>query len=243
MIEIIVPTDKKKLSINFNIYFESNFSLSALGYDKNNTKTTFFNRLITPASNIFNVDFPLPISPRKLVIQFNNDNYVPDNMYSILEMDIDTLNNPGVELSLEDYENIKWIIDFCKDASYKLDGIYYGPNKMFINYMPRIIDEVEGEIPTPARIDHVSAETQVNSTKFRLLTVPQRVVILIHEYWHWRLDTKDETECDLQSLRVCLGLGFPKTECIYSFTNILSDSHQNEKRLKQIVNYIHNFNG
>lgn len=242
MVEITVPCNKQKLNINLEIYFDTRFDLNAIGYDKFYTKTKFFDRIIDSTGNFFHVYFTLPVSPNNLAIQFNCP-FGYENSYKILSIDVDKLNNPGVELSNNDYKNIKWIIDFCKDASYKLDGMYHGPDKMYINYMPQIIDEIEGPIETPARIDHNTAETQVNSTKFRLLTVPQRVVILIHEYWHWRLDTKDETECDLEALRVCLGLGFPKTECIYTFTNILNNSHTNKVRLKQIVNYIQNYNG
>lgn len=241
MIAIKIPTNEKKLSINFDIEFMQPYDLRAIGMDAANNKTQFFNRLVNSDNRFFEMDCTLPISPKNLLVTFQNA-HNDDNAFRVVAMDIDKLNNSGVELSWFDYENIEWLKKFCRDASYLQDGMYYSPNRgIYINYMPQIVDEFGNVLATPARVDHGTGEIQVNSTKFRKYTVPVRMMISTHEYSHWANDNTDETFCDLEGLRICLGYGFAKTECIYTFTNILDESHQNEMRMKQIVNYIHNY--
>lgn len=242
MILTVIQTDNKKLNLNFDIEFEQPIDLRATGVDENDNKTTFFNRLINPDKKLFSVDFPLPISPKKLLITFNNETNGDDSLYKIVSIGADYLENNGVDLTQFDYKTIEWIKKFCKEASYLPDGEYRElGGKVWINYMPQINDPDLGIVETPARVDHETGEIQINSTKFRTYTIPIRMVMLMHEYSHWRHDNTDETFCDLEALRICLGLGFPKTECIYTFTNILNESHQNNVRMKQIVNYINNY--
>jgi len=234
-------TNNKKVKLNFEIEFEQPFDLRATGVDASNSKTQFFNRLIYSTRPIFSVDFTLPISPKELLISFTNEVNNNDNMYRIVSMEADFLKNPGVDLTAFDHKNIEWLKKFCKEASYLPCGEYrqIGSN-VWINYLPQITENGV-VLDTPARVDHDTGEIQINASMFRNFTVPIRMVILTHEFSHWRYDNTNETFCDLEALRICLGLGFPKTECIYAFTNILNSTHQNDARMKQIVNYINNF--
>lgn len=239
MIELIVPTDRQKLAIEMQLHFDAPCEVRAVGYDKSNPKTTFFNRLIIPSTNTFDVDFTLPISPRNLVIILNNESHGDNGMFRVSQIGVDELNNIGVDLTQRDYDNIKWLIEFAKDAKYKLNGIYNSPHRdIWINYMPIIIDDQEGALNTPARVDHATGEIQASSQKFEPLTVTNIAGVLVHEYSHWRWDSKDETFCDLEACRILLGLGFSKSEVIYTFSNTLSDTHQNNARMKQIYNYV-----
>lgn len=241
MIEIKIPTNHQKLCVNFDIEFAQPFDLWATGVDASNKKTVFFNRLINPGSKFFNIDCTLPVSPKNLLVTFGNQ-YNNDNLYKIVAIGIDQLQNRGVELSQFDYNNIEWLKKFALDASYLPDGKYYSPQgAIWINYMPEIIDENGIVLDTPARVNHDTGEMQINSTKYKTYTVPERMYVNVHEYSHWANDNTDETFCDLESLRINLGLGFPKTEAIYAFTGILSETHENKRRVKQIVNYIHNY--
>lgn len=241
MIAINIPTAQKKLSINFDIEFIKPYDLRAVGMDAANKKTVFFDRLVNSDNRFFEMDSTLPLSPKKLLVTFQNA-YNDNNAFNILALDINALQNNGVELSHFDYENIEWLKKFCKEASYLPDGMHFSPNRsIWINYMPQIVDEFGSVLQTPARVDHGTGEIQINSTKFKTYTVPVRMMISTHEYAHWAHNNTDETFCDLEGLRICLGYGFPKSECIYTFTKILDESHQNEMRMKQIVNYINNY--
>ncbi len=104
--------------------------------------------------------------------------------------------------------------------------------------MPDIIDAELGKLATPARIDHETLEIQISSRQFRPISVPQRIVIGVHEYTHPEYDTKDETFCDLNACRICLGLRFPATEITYAFTSIFGDDEASKQRIIAIQNYI-----
>lgn len=241
MIELKLKTNNEKLALNFSIQFKGPIVLRAIGVDAFNRKNTFFNRLIEPNGKYFDVDFTLPISPKELLIKFINETNGDKNLFKINSIEVDYLKNNGVDLTAYDYKNIQWLKKFCSQASYLPNGQYYQTDGgVWINYMNQI---VEGDmvLNTPARVDHETGEIQINAQQFREFTIPIRMVILCHEYSHWIHNNRDETFCDLEALRICLGLGFPKTECIYTFTNILNESKQNEIRMKKIVNYIENY--
>jgi hypothetical protein len=242
MVVQTVATDNKKLLLNYEIEFSAPFDLRVIGCDANDKTTTFFNRLINPNGRYFSVDFPMPITPRKLQVSFINELNNDDNLFRLVSVEADYLQNKGIDVTPFDHENIEWLKKFCRDASFLPDGIYWSPSRtIWINYMPQIVDENGITLDTPARVDHGTGEMQICSSKFRGYSIPIRMVISGHEYCHWRFDNTDETFCDLQSLEWYLGQGFPKTEGIYAFTNILNESHQNEMRMKQILNYIQNY--
>jgi hypothetical protein len=77
-----------------------------------------------------------------------------------------------------------------------------------------------------------------------------QVFILLHEWSHYKLDTSDEFDCDLQALQWYLGFGFPQTEAMYAMTKVFSSAKkpQGEEnpehiaRGEQIFDYINNYN-
>lgn len=225
-----------------DVVFFAPVVIRAIGVDANDPNTKFFDRYIEPNfGNTNSIDITMPLSPNKLEILFVNQTNNDDNAFSLQGIEADYLTPIGVDLTRNHYNTVLWFQKFCRDASFLPDGIYreLGGN-LWINYMTQITEN--GQIlDTPARVHHDTGEIQINSTKFRTYTIPQRFVILCHEDSHHRWDNTDETFCDMEALRIALGLGFPKSECIYSFTDILSDTHQNRSRMNQIVNYINRF--
>lgn len=238
-----INTDNKKVIINMDLYYSKPADVRIIGRDAKDKNTVYFNRLANPGvAGAFNIDFPLPVSPKELQIEVKPENEYDKFTYFIKSMGSEDLNPVGVDADEMDVEYIKFLRWFCENASHLPAGEYRWPGlKPWINYMDRIVDSELGILTTPARVDHNSGEHQIAREMFKTYTIPQRMVIGAHEYSHWKYDNTNEIFCDLNALRICLGLGFPKSECIYTFTNILNDDHESNNRLAEIVSYVQSF--
>lgn len=244
MVLPVIPTQNLKLNLKFNIQFNYPFDLRIVGVDDQHRKTVFFDRYANPGNNAgtFLLDFPMPISPEKLRIGFENASNRDESAYKIKTISVDYLPQALIPLTPDELEFKDFYLWFCTNASYLPDGVYYSKTgKYWINYMPVIIDDKLGKIETPARIDHMNNGMQIASNQFRTFTIPIRVVIGWHEFFHVYGNTTDEIYCDINALRVTLGLGFPKSECLYAFANIFNDTKQSRQRIQYIQNYINNF--
>jgi hypothetical protein len=237
----VLNTDNQKIVINMDLFYAKPCDIRIVGTDASDEKTVYFDRIANPdRPGLFSLDFPLPLSPKKLKISMFSDAERGDAV--IKTMGSEFLNPVGVECDQEDIEFIKFLQKYAEKASYLPTGEYRAPGLTpYIVYSDYIIDAELGKLTTPARVDHNSGEMQISREMFKKYTVPQRMVIGAHEYSHWKYDNTNETFCDLNALRICLGLGFSKSECIYTFTNILNDDHESNNRLQEIVSYITNF--
>jgi hypothetical protein len=237
----VLNTDNQKIVINMDLFYAKPCDIRIIGTDASDENTVYFDRIANPdRPGLFNLDFPLPLSPKKLKISMFSDAERGDAV--IKTMGSEFLNPVGVECDQEDIEFIKFLQKFAEKASYLPTGEYRAPGLTpYIVYSDYIIDAELGKLTTPARVDHNSGEIQISREMLKKCTVPQRMVIGTHEYSHWKYDNTNETFCDRNALRICLGLGYSKSECIYTFTNILNDDHESNNRLHEIVNYINQF--
>ena len=96
---------------------------------------------------------------------------------------------------------------------------------------------------TPARVSRSTGFMEISRMKFLDYTIPMRVLILLHERMHHEMNTSEEIEADLNALRVYLSYGFPATEAIYATANIFYDRPDMIERVKQIKNFILDFQG
>lgn len=252
----VIPSNNLQLLLKFDVLYREPIDLNIVGFDADNNKAVFFNRLANPkVPGTYPLEFPMPITPKNLYINFSNDtNKRNENAYQIQSLKCDLLPQNPVALDKEDiefYEFIKW---FAENANHFGENTYVSANGKFkIKYVNDIItgpgeyDNQDRPIPpgikltTPARTDHNSGVMEVARSQVRHFTVPIIVVILEHERAHFKHDSADETFCDLEALRICLGKGFPKTELIHAFTNIFSDSKENIDRINHIINFIDNY--
>ena len=238
---MVLSTDNQKVVINMDLFYSKPCDLRIVGCDASHEKTVYFDRIANPEMpGVFKIDSPLPLSPKKIKLSFFSE--ANDGDVFIKSMGSEFLHPVGVDCDQEDIEFIKFLQKFAEKASYLPTGDYRAPGLTpYIVYSDYIIDAELGKLTTPARVDHNSGEMQIAREMFKKYTVPQRMVIGAHEYSHWKYDNTNETFCDLNALRICLGLGFSKSECIYTFTNILNDDHESNNRLQEIVSYITNF--
>lgn len=238
-----INTQRLKLLLRVKVDFKYPFDLQITGIDDRNRRTVFFERLANPGkSGSFILDFLMPLTPENLRMFFQNASNGDETAYAITAISADYLPQALVALTPDEKEFSDFYQWFCVNASYLPDGIYRSrTGKYWINYMEDIVDDQLGKIQTPARIDHETREMQISSRQFRTFTVPIRIVIGWHEYFHTALNTTDEIVCDMNALRVVLGQGFPQSECLYAFTNIFNDNKQGRQRIARISNFINGF--
>jgi len=142
---------------------------------------------------------------------------------------------------------VEFAQEFSQKASSLSAGIYLSNNgKYIINYMDVIKNNATNEeITTPARINIISGQIQVSKKIFLKYTIPGRMAILLHEYSHVYMNKKssDESEADLNSARIYLGLGYPRVELLNIWANVFyrADTPGNRERWAYIKNYILKF--
>lgn len=204
------------------------------GYLLNYPKTVFFKRRIGHNGI---TKFPLPFEIEKIVV-------VSSKPFEFVAQEpIDTLK---VYLP----ERVESFLNFAKEFSY--EASYLEENTAYesdesnnaILFVDKIYNERNGkkvESPTPARISRATGRIQLNASKFKKLTVPQRIFMLLHEYMHFELNSSSEFEVDLHALRAYLSLGFSRIESVYALTKVLHESEFSHKRVKLLIDYIKKF--
>lgn len=128
------------------------------------------------------------------------------------------------------------------------DGENGTPN-YYIKYLPVIkdINEATGkmeELTTPSRISDTGL-IEVSQKYFVDYSVPMRMAILLHEYSHVFVNQNpdSESEADMNSLVLYLGLGYPRSELGEAWYQTFSnyDTEENNQRMDDIVDFVENF--
>jgi len=166
------------------------------------------------------------------------------------------------KISAFDYKNemilsfIKFAQEFCENAGIlDADNTVYlsDDGKLRIDYVENIINpKTKQEMNTPARISVQRGIIEISKNKFKDYTIQERMAILSHEFSHFYLNKniRDETEADINALKILLGLGYSRTEVAKVFLVVFHQSSlngnrkqsaANKKRYLIIENFIKNF--
>jgi hypothetical protein len=196
----------------------------------------------------------VPVSGKSALLLVYNDRIgnVPkesDKTFQVVSVDKLPLEK---KLDLVDMSNpiiasfVQFCTKFCFNAGYLTSGNYEsGDGRFRIEYLPTIIGQNGQELNTPARISKSSGRIQVSQKKMIPMTIPMRMVIMLHEFSHYYVndDINNETEADLNGLIIYLGLGYPRIEAYEGFlkTFIGTPTSQNKQRYDIINNFIENF--
>lgn len=197
-------------------------------------KTVYFNRIVR---NNQIVKFHLVSAPEQIIV-FSNKN---------IEFQKQTpLETIPVYLPKELEKALPFFKEFANEASYlPPQNAYESDEKehviLFLNQIYNVKNGKKIASQTPARISRKTGIIQINAHKFKKMTVPQRMFILLHEYMHFILNSSNEFEVDLQALRAYLSLGFSRIESVYALTKILHESDFSHTRVKLLISYIKKF--
>jgi hypothetical protein len=200
------------------------------------------------------IHFNFPVSPRKLFFACVNSNNINDKDFNVTIKE-SALKKYDIWLDGEVLDFVQLAVNFSQVCGFKKpaqQGTIYQTNdgKFNIKYFPVIKDYLTGmAINTPARVGHNSGIIETSAVKFMRYTLPQRMMILLHEFSHKYKNPKiglpigDEVGADINALYIYLGLGFSKIDAICVFANVFlkAQTDQNIIRMRKIQDYIQKF--
>jgi hypothetical protein len=251
----LLNTNFEELSIAVYVKVSSPCTIRIMAADKERPLTVFTNRTKdVKSSEVFYIRMPL--SSKKVLLSVYNENKGNlakgrDNSFQVINIkkfplqkrtDVGDIKNSSVSSFVDFAQRFSFNASYLKDEqSYQsVDGIY------LIEYVPTIISNKTGiELATPARTSQFNGRIQVSKKVFKDYTVPMRMAILLHEFAHFYLNEnmKDETEADINSLLIYLGLGYPRIEAYEAFYEVFNntDSLENKNRFQIIDKFIRDF--
>ncbi|MHA1558295.1 MAG: hypothetical protein ACTSXG_00580 [Alphaproteobacteria bacterium] len=233
-----IQTRNKPCTLELKLQSNGEREIFAIGYDPSKRDTVFFKRIMH-VDGIHTFYFGMPQSPKtlKFVIYDNRERRFTDpQTFKIISLKVLRLRKAPTEAGWLTRSYIKFIQQFSIDLPFLSPGSYTDDKERFIiNLFPGRL-----EYATPARIEKRLNFIEVSKTDFERMTIPQRMIILLHEYSHNFLNKHQdsEIEADTNALRIYCGLGYPFIEGIYAFTHILKDSDFNMERLQSIEDFM-----
>ncbi len=235
----ILETRKRPQVLVINIESPDECLVKMVGIDYNNEASVYFNRGYGVNEKKFKgikeFKFPMPLTPDKLLFT--------TSCGDILSVRSEPIKRGELFLRDDDADFLKMALSFAENAAYLPAGAYE-KNGFLIMYNDEIINHATGKAEsTPARISRTTGIIEINRKQFIEFSIPMRVVILLHEYMHFRLNTRIEIEADFNALNVFLKYGFTKTEALYAFTKIFYDKKREdlEDRVQKIYDFIESF--
>jgi hypothetical protein len=196
----------------------------------------------------------MPQAPEDAIVTIYNDlngRIRRDDTFKVLEVSSTALILPPLKASKKTKSFIKFAQEFADESGYlsatKSGDIYKSNNGRFrIDYFDVIRShKTKRVVKTPARISQITGKIEVSAEEFRRYTIPMRMAILLHEYSHYYLNKNpsNESEADLNGLRLYLQLGYPKIDIYNVFLNVFksSPSLQNKARYEKLDKLVKNF--
>jgi hypothetical protein len=199
-----------------------------IGYDPINPNTLYFrSRFLISGED--EVVLNCPQSPILLKILVWSENDEPFECHAnVVPLDVPAPTDPV----------IIFIERFARRAGRLRPGLYSADNVPFKIQLMRNIYTDDGNIhSTPARISTERPLIQVSKTKFNEDTIPERIIILLHEYSHnfKNSDQDNELEADQNALETYNNLGYPKMEAVNAFGDIMDDTDNNAQRMLNLI--------
>lgn len=251
MLKYTLNTKNEPLAIDLEVEVKKPCRVRVVVYNPAKPATVYFDRFKDVVDKApFEIRMPQNAKITKLEVICSQSHGGPDNIRVTklekkkLKTHAPCLNGNGGGGS-KVREFLKFAKEFCENASIYDFGTYYSDKGNFrIDYFPVIMHEGR-PITTPARIHNGNGRMEVAKKSFVQYTVPSRLAILLHEFSHFNLneDQHDETEADLNALKIYLGSGYPVIEAHKGFLEVFKThpSNQNVERYEYLKNFIDNF--
>lgn len=194
----------------------------------------------------------MPLSPNVALIHIYDDKAgnKPVNYIEVLSIRKTPLQKRMDRIDMDD-PVISGFVYFAQKFAYNAGHLaprlyVYGNFK--IDYLPSIPARrtKSGRIMgTPAQTSMSTGRIEVSQEEFMKMTVPMRIVILLHEFSHFYMNSRieDEEEADLNALLIYLSLGYPRIEAMEAFYSVFmeTDTELNQRRYMIIKKFIENF--
>jgi len=241
----IIHTGGKPVLLKVGIISQGPCILNMIGLDPTRKHSIYFDRIYGSKQEPFvgfkEFNFPMPISPGTLKLLVKPE--MSSCHVEIKGYKKTVLKQSQLYLRPDEESFLKFAIEFVVKAGNLSPGMYHSDDsKFYINYLNDIIDyKTRKSENTPARISRATGYIEINRTKFLSYTIPMRLVILLHEFMHWRLKTRIELEADFNALNIFLKLGSSKTQALTAFTKVFHDTDNLVERVRKIKKFIERF--
>jgi hypothetical protein len=249
-----IPTQGHDITLTFKVSVDRPMVLRIKGYDAHpfHNNSVYFDREFGTADQLFQgtkmIQAPMPVSPEKMNLVAFDSLTGSQSGVRILEVKAAPLDKRIVAFNTpDDYEYYRFLESFIKACGYRQTGMYKSENGKFKILLSGALYNEKGQpLSTPARIFRPSGIQEWNKPKTDKMTIPIRAFIGLHEFCHFRVNTRNEFEADHYALRIYLGMGFPKSEAMYAFTKIFNPVDENhekhlESRMQEMSTFIKNF--
>ncbi len=197
----------------------------------------------------------MPQSPEVAIIEVFNEakGNMPEGQDRTFTAKIKEEALPVVDVFKSYNNNLKSFIKFAQQFSDRAGitsaghSIYKSDDGQFrIDYLDVIRSRHDNRpLKTPARIAQKDGVIEISKMYFKNYTIPMRMAILLHEFSHFYLNKKQDSEfeADKNALIVYLGLGYPRIEAFQAFLEVFkgSPSEQNKQRHEAIKSFIESF--
>lgn len=223
--------------LRFGVHVQANHAGKNLRIRGKSTASgcVYFDRDVPVQDNeehVLTLDFPLPISPQKLIVEFAGPGK-PETLQTAYLWPLPDEYSP-VEISF--FEFLKWFLPRAcslKAGSYDIPGTKY----RLLYYAGDIIDGVEGRIKTPARSDHWLNDLHASRKAFKNYSALTNGATLLHEFGHLETGDREEGLPDYYSVDLALSYGFSKTEVSYVHTKLIADTAGHQDPNQRESNY------
>jgi hypothetical protein len=233
-----IATKGEPCALKITLHASREVEVHLQGIDAKKQKTLFFNRTKHLKKGKTTIHINLPVSPMELVLLVACEHGIK---VSCQKMPLPAREAVAIDEITADF--IDHAVDFSLKASYlPTDQVYYSEEEDFpIEYVPKMFDREGNELDGPAKINRMTGYITINSTLFKDYTVPMRMFVLLHEWFHHHANTGVETEVDIHALQVYLSLGFPKLEVMSVTAGSFEDKKGLIKRVGRLFEYLKNY--
>lgn len=272
---IELPSRNLAFSVSFTIKNETNsdIKMGILAVDPDMSDlnkgilTTYHHRqTVILAGTSRNFELSFPISPSKIDLYVYNEAvgdlpYGKDTSFSMTPPKITKVRVYDAWWDSDMKVFYKLACDFAKTASflksssplnkngkinnivasYKDDG-----GRFIICYYDYLVNSDGKSSNSPARVGNVTGIIDVSKRAFVKMSVPERLIVLLHEFSHKFMNPKvglkvnHESGADIQALYVYLGKGWSPYEAQKAFLKVFekANNQENAKRFALIKNFI-----
>ncbi len=250
-----ISTNKQQFTLVVKVSTASRQNLRVILADTDYQNTQYTNRnIIVNGVVTFYINVPLCNDNAKLIIYNDDIGNIPsqsDNTFRLLDyfpiplekrFDLIDYKETGLASYLSFCQRFCLTAGWIPTATYRSDDFRYQ-----VQYLSDILssDYPYQPLNTSARICKDDGVIQVSQKQFESMTVPQRMIILLHEYAHFFVNDNidNETEADLNGLAIYLGMGFPRIDAQNIFTDSFfgAPSMENKHRMEIIQDFIRHY--
>ncbi len=248
-----IPCYSKPFTMSFNLQSLRPQTVRIVAWNSKKPCTKYYDRYVdmTQEPRPFTLSFPT--SPNTLTLAINGVDSTnmkePDRNLKVYGLELGHVKSGGCSLGGNDKVFFDFVRLFAEQAGWLKAGIYR-KGKYTIIYNEQIRDKKGGQtLNTPARIGHDSGIIEASREKFLNYSIPQRLIILLHEGGHkfynpsMGADIENEVAADLNALYIYLCKGYPAREAYWAFSQVFhgAKNAQNDKRLNIIKDFITRF--